>query len=461
MKTKLIISSFLLAVTTVCYGQWTSTYLSTGTARMGGAILGNKVYFAGGQYLAGSNWGYSDKVEIYDLKTGSWSMEYLSTERMMTAGVTCGSAVYFAGGAIINETGPVHTYYSTIDIYDTTLGFWYDENLSIKRFELSAVSNDSLVLFAGGLNVVDNVSYSVVDIFNPSTGIWSLSTLSVPRGCMGSAVLGDQAFFAGGNNSALNSFYDRVDIYHFSTGTWTTATLSQARGFIGAVTLGNKVLFAGGITANGVPSDRVDIYNGEDDTWSQASLSKPGAFDLQQTGTITGMYHKKAYFVGGNTFESGTWTTDTDTIDVYDLEDDSWSVITMPHRLVIHTVLSTDTCLVVAGGFTFTTYPYGIPQPYVEIYTDPAVGITTQKGENANFKIYPNPSSGSIHLEFPGINIVKTSEANIYNLQGQLIFTQTLLNNDRELNLQLPAGVYVLRVVAEDKVYSELITIQK
>jgi len=453
MKTKFLISAFLLiSCVHFSYGQWTTTYLSAATIRMGGAVAGNKAYFAGGDIAPGSVWVDSKKVEIYNVETGVWQLDSLSVARVLTTGVTCGSKVFFAGGTV-NGTSQ---HFSTVDIYNTLTDVWIVRNLSVPRFELSAVSKDSMVLFAGGHNITLNTSYDVVDVYNINTDQWSTKNLSIPRGNMGCTKVGDLAFFAGGTIAALTSWYNRVDIYNFSTGTWDTASLSQARGFIGACTVGNKVLFAGGMTANGVPSNRVDIYDYTTDTWTIDSLSLARGFANHQVVQVYG----KAYFVGGGTFKNGVWKTDSDTIDIYDSETGVWSVMTMPNRLNNHTVVAVDTAMLIAGGFTYTSPQIGFPQLRVEIYVDPSVGITSKSEKYDYLEVFPNPNSGNIHFDI-GDRAHISLLASIFNMQGQMVFSKTLLNDDRELNLQLPVGVYVLRVIAEDKVYSELITIQK
>jgi hypothetical protein len=142
-----------------------------------------------------------------------------------------------------------------------------------------------------------------------------------------------------------------VDIYHFSTGTWDTARLSQARTFVGGTAAQNKVIFAGGWIYPDTPSSRVDIYDTETGNWTTDTLSVARGFLNQQAVTVGG----KAYFVGGGRIDS-----DFDTIDVYDPVADTWSVITMPNRLDDHTVVAIDSSMLIAGGWTFTAYPYGI-----------------------------------------------------------------------------------------------------
>jgi hypothetical protein len=451
MKKTILLSAFLMCTVLVSYGQWTTTYLTDGTIRMGASTLGNKAYFAGGAVISSSNWVDTDKVEIYDMETGTWQMDYLSEAREYTTGVSGKDKVFFAGGMIF----PVPT--SKVDMFDSW-GFLGSAELSVPRFAISAVSNDSLVLFAGGANAVLNINYDVVDIYNIMTDEWSTDQLSEPRGGMGSAVAGDLAFFAGGDNAG--GFSARVDIYHFSTGTWDTASLSLARNFIGATTVQNKVIFAGGMSLYG-PTNRVDIYNTESGEWTTASLSLARGFFNGQAVTVCG----KAYFVGNGTFNNG-WDTDTDTIDVYDPVADTWSVMTMPNRLNDHSVVVIDSSMLIAGGWTYTTYPYGEPQKNVEIYKDSVcaygvnVGIITSENSNPLFRVYPNPSAGHFNLELINENHRTSLIATLYNIHGQVVFTQSLKSVNNEFSIKLPDGIYLLNCVSDNASQSQVITIK-
>jgi N-acetylneuraminic acid mutarotase len=434
MKTKILLSAFFLFVVLVSYGQWTRDSLSQGTIRMAGATLGTKAYFAGGQIWAGSDWAETDKVEIYDIASGTWQMEYLTQARTFAVGVTCGDWVFIAGGTYNNYAD--HS--SRVDIFNSQ-GIWDIAELSVPRFAISAVSNDSLVLFAGGAIITTNESFDVVDIYNIHSKQWSVEHLSEPRGGMGSAVAEDRAFFAGGENAQGKS--DRVDIYNFSTHTWNTITLSQARTWIAATAAQNKVIFAGGVLEGGDLSDRVDIYNTETNTWEETeTLSMARGFFGQQAVTIL----DKAYFVGGFNLDM-----DFDTIDVYDPFDDSWSVMTMPNRLTDHTVVANDTSMLIAGGFTFDNYPLGSALKYVENWTDPTAGLAEPAvlSSQSSAVSYPNPTSGIVDFRWSIFDVGKVT-LKLYDIQGRevaVVLDEEMAAGEHTVRFNaksLPAGIY-------------------
>ena len=447
MKMFTIISTCFLFCVLQSYGQWEEATLSMAKGQMGIASLGSKVFFAGGH---GST-GILDVIETYDVETGlSTNDDVLSAARIVPVGTTCGTRVFFAGGGIFPTT-----FFKQVDIYYSMMDLWDYDNLSVERFGLSAVSHGSKVLFAGGINIALGQSYDVVDVYDTVTGSWTTTQLSLPRGTMGAAVLGDIAIFAGGYDGMMT--YDRVDIYHFPTGTWDTASLSKARGFVSATAIGNKVLIAGGFEDGYVPSSRVDIYDASTDAWSTAELSVPRC--SENVFVTVGRY---AFYVGGGSFNGQTFNDCSDVVDVYDSETNSWSVKYLPVPLVWHSVTTAKTddinYLVVAGGSTFDGTNWLLQD---KIYLlSVGVGIDKKISEKESLRVYPNPFHDILKLQIPNDNTQNSLLANIYNMQGQMVFAKKLVNGNRNFNADLPSGIYLLKVVSADVLYTKLINIR-
>jgi hypothetical protein len=449
MKKVLFLLAFIFLIVLITYGQWSTTYLSQGTIRMGGAVLGKKAYFAGGLLAGGFD---NNKVEIYDKETGQWQVDCLTQARQIISATTCGDFVFFAGG--LSNWAPS----SRVDIFNN-YGFLWHSELSVPRFALSAVSYGDLALFAGGGG--PSGSTDIVDVYNVSTHQWETPMhLSCPRTSMGSAVAGNLAFFAGGGDADNVVMSDRVDIYDFINGTWNTDTLSQARSFPGITVAQNKVIIAGGSLANGVPTGRVDIYDLITGDWSTAELSVARGFFSQST-TVCGL----AYFVGSGTFDQG-WTNGTDTIDVYDPATDSWSVITLPVKVTENTVVAIDSTLFSAGGFNENNPPYGIWLNTVEMFTDDICSYGVNVGTEASQSImnhltlYPNPCQGLINVHLEGSVDKDPLTLIFFNLNGQEVHRISVYNDDAGVKLVLPAGIYFLKVISEEQVYSQKVIVQ-
>lgn len=443
MKTKLLLSTLLICSAMVSFGQsaWYYTNLSEPKSAMGTVSLGSKAIFAGGSNVTG----YLSLVEVYDVNTGLWdSLGHLSVPRGYSRGVVCGSKILFAGGFDWTQT------YATVDMYDTLTRQWTDTVLSASRHSMAGVSNGTMALFAGGFQYPSTTFKKTVDIYDSQTGQWSVTYLSQPREGIAAAVVGDLAIFAGGNNANVTTT-DVVDIYHFSTKTWDVKNLSQARSHAMITTIGDKVIIAGGVTGIGNPTNRVDIYDVSSGTWDTASLSFPRSLYGGFAATVNG----KAYFAGGGVFLGNGFQWPSDVIDIYDPADNSWSTKNLSEPLLDHSVLGIGRLLIAAGGEN----DQGDFVSTVEIL-DVMDGIPQNNKDDANLSIYPNPGSGKIHLDLSDRYNNKAVLANIYNLQGQLVFTKVMRPALRVLNLDLPIGMFILKVMADDTIFTKLITIQ-
>ena len=68
--------------------------------------------------------------------------------------------------------------------------------------------------------------------------------------------------------------------------------------------------------------------------------------------------------------------------------------------------------------------------------------------------IYPNPTNGTFIIESKG-------DLEIYNLIGEKIFEQKLIADKTEIALKNQVtGVYCIKIIAGNKIYSQKITIQ-
>ncbi|AFM05981.1 surface protein 26-residue repeat-containing protein [Bernardetia litoralis DSM 6794] len=90
-------------------------------------------------------------------------------------------------------------------------------------------------------------------------------------------------------------------------------------------------------------------------------------------------------------------------------------------------------------------------------------GITGIEEESAKiFTIYPNPNNGSFKVEFVTTTNQKTNLVLVDGL-GRTIHRQAILMNEKTTSITLPkisAGVYVVQIVSEGKVYTKQLIIQ-
>jgi hypothetical protein len=436
-------------------GQWTTTNMTESKSSMGAlTTFGSEGYwFFGGVNSDGS---MSKRIERYQADTDEWCYDSLSEARAFPVGIQSGFFVIIAGGVNINNGVSS----ATVDIFNTQVpgGGWSTAQLSVPRFALSAEAADGLVLFAGGTDVLSGVSYDIVDILHLSTMKWTTSHLSQPRSAMGSAVgfdgLHHIAVFAGGYDLSSGAVTDRVDLYNFSTQKWSTATLSEPRGFVAATSLYGKVYIAGGMRNDNTPSDRVDIFDPETNTWSIASLCVPRAFSGENAATACG----KVFFGGGGQLDlnTQTWVTSSDVMDIYDGTTGIWSVEYLDHPLINHAVVSGGNEVVFAGGTTVDSHT-DWPSVYIDNCAAPA-----RENENMPLpiRIYPNPSSGTIHIDG-----LENRDNDLWLLQlsdvhGALIYSVKLDPTEKSINLPNTAvGNFVIKLIHDDEVFTSRITL--
>lgn len=454
---KLIFLSILSITLSVSYGQWTTTNLSEAKDGMGAAALpgSNTFWFAGG-------WGdieETSKVEIYNAETDTWTFSSLSQARSWPVGLAYNDHIFFAGGMFWSTN---YQPTSRVDIWNNEASQWTTAELSMPRFSISAVGIGNKAIFAGGANLIQNTVSSAVDIYDFTTGQWTTTELSGPRAAMGSAVVetpnGPIALFGGGT-SAISGPHttDLVEIYHANSGTWTAANLSQARAHLSATSVGHKVIFAGGITNDNVLSDRVDIYDALTGQWTTASLSVPRCTDITDglTKTVCG----KVYIVGGGRIDlnTGLFSEASNVIDIYDPTTDSWSVEYLNRPLVTHSVVSDGNRLLVAGG---RNTEFSTIYDEVDIYTCSANAANEYRAANEQYRIYPNPTSGSFFVEKLETNIQHPVTATVFNVLGKQVLTQQLGVSDQGVELKLPVGTYFLKLTAEGMTFTEKVIVQ-
>lgn len=71
--------------------------------------------------------------------------------------------------------------------------------------------------------------------------------------------------------------------------------------------------------------------------------------------------------------------------------------------------------------------------------TDPGIGLAENTGEA--FTLYPNPSSGTIHL-----TIEKDETLTIMDISGQTVYTAQLHSGENTIQLDVPGGLYFVKV---------------
>jgi Secretion system C-terminal sorting domain len=81
--------------------------------------------------------------------------------------------------------------------------------------------------------------------------------------------------------------------------------------------------------------------------------------------------------------------------------------------------------------------------------------IEFSKIANSHFSLYPNPNSGKFTLNFEGFDDQSVYDIGISDTQGKIVYKSTgNINVAKEIDLSpFPTGIYLIKVVAGDKVF--------
>ena len=128
---------------------WTKSYLSQARSFYAMAVVGNKVYYAGGN-------NGSQKMDVYDASTNSWSiMDFKAARRSGMVAISSGNKIFFAGGNDVrydslvlqcDDLGNNCNYYPAwvaskrVDILDVTTNTWSVQYLSEARGSMATAT---------------------------------------------------------------------------------------------------------------------------------------------------------------------------------------------------------------------------------------------------------------------------------------------------------------------------------
>jgi N-acetylneuraminic acid mutarotase len=325
--------------------------LSQAREGMAVASVGNKILFAGG-YTGSSatGWQYFSRVDIFDVSLNQWTSAELSQARLGMTTAVLGNKVFFAGGVV-----GAGIYTSRVDIYDAATNTWSTSELSSGGVEITGAAAADKVLFAGGIRGFFNYS-KTVDIYNNTTNTWSTTTLNRPGDAVGMAAtaIGNKIYFAGNASDwwawDFGDITSSINIYDASSDTWSTSNLSIARGYMASIAVGTKNYWAGGLykQPDNPFTDLVEIRDESTGISSFECLFQPNAFFSAVLKD-----NKIVFFTSGyNALQY--WTTQPPPVmnkfDIYDITTGKWSIGVLPFNIYSSSIISVNNIIYVAGG---------------------------------------------------------------------------------------------------------------
>ncbi len=285
--------------------DWTHTTatMSHSRSQFGAAAAGTKAIFVGGTIdPIGAR-----TADIFDTTTGVWSTQTFDEPVIGGVGMGWGTKAIFP-----SYNGKVH-------VYDSAADAWTMDQLPSGqgRVAMAVAATNGKVFFAGGYE--NRRDYDFVDVYDVESGSWTLDHLSQSRFGAAGAAAGNKFVAAGGSFWRNGFLSDRVDIYDTESNTWSIGSLSSNATLAAATGVGDKVYIAGGYDYD-VFRDDVDVFDTATGIWSHSKLSE-GRVQIAATSI-----DKYAIFAGGWRTPFGQPVEVVDTIDVFDTENEQWSL---------------------------------------------------------------------------------------------------------------------------------------
>ncbi len=318
------------------------------------ASANQKLIIAGGVGIDGIP---SSRVDIWDLSLNTWSTAELSEARYGMASAVLGNKVYFAGG--FSELH--HATSDRVDVYDVVLNTWSTATLGEKgAFKVGAAAGNK-VLFAGGFGEGGGSGYESirVDILNAETNNWSATTLAGRSyaAALGitATVIGSNIYLAGATGDWIGwdfggDYSSTINIYNTVTNSWSVSNLREERGAMGGIAIGNINYWAGGrelsFNQKNIPSDIFEVRD------MQSSVSTYHC--LFQPNNQPGVVQQGSRII---IFTSTPWhytyihpSMVTNKFDIYDIPTNSWYIGLLPMNIYDASIISLNNNLYVIGG---------------------------------------------------------------------------------------------------------------
>jgi N-acetylneuraminic acid mutarotase len=281
----LVAAELVSSATLLAENSWVSKApIPVARKSLGVAVVNGKIYAIGGFPDLSNN-------DEYDPATDTWSSKAaMPTPRYNFAITVYQNKIYCIGGMVSNRSGLGTSFTGAIEVYDPATDSWETKKPMPKpRAQFEANMVNGKIYLAGGRTGGQNSTVSLNEVYDLETESWTTkASMPFPVVEYASAVVENKIYVLGGQdefnetmNLAVNQIYDtETDTWSFGTPLPTVVWLSAA-GATSGVFAPQRIYVTGGQPGNsGDATNIAQVYNPEDDSWSVGASIPTARFDL-------------------------------------------------------------------------------------------------------------------------------------------------------------------------------------
>ncbi|XP_032659405.1 kelch-like protein 38 isoform X1 [Chelonoidis abingdonii] len=236
--------------------------------------LHSNIYVLGGMPVSCEKSPVSDNVYIFSLKLNQWRLvEPMLVPRYSHRSIAYKNYIFSIGG--IGENQEI---LNSMERYDSIYNVWENmANMPVAVLHPAVAAKDQRIYIFGGEDIMQN-PVRLIQVYHISRNMWfRMETRMVKNVCAPAVVIGDRIIIVGGYTRRIIAYDTQANKFV------KCADMKDRRMHHGAAVVKNKLYVTGGrcLTADNTiqDSDSLDCYDPETDTWTSKGKLPHKLFD--------------------------------------------------------------------------------------------------------------------------------------------------------------------------------------
>ncbi|KAM9166726.1 kelch-like protein 38 isoform 1-T3 [Pangshura tecta] len=236
--------------------------------------LHSNIYVLGGMPVSCEKSPVSGNVYIFSLKLNQWRLvEPMLVPRYSHRSIAYKNYIFSIGG--IGENQEI---LNSMERYDSIYNVWENmANMPVAVLHPAVAAKDQRIYLFGGEDIMQN-PVRLIQVYHISRNMWfRMETRMVKNVCAPAVVIGDQIIIVGGYTRRIIAYDTQANKFV------KCADMKDRRMHHGAAVIKNKLYVTGGrcLTADNTiqDSDSLDCYDPETDTWTSKGKLPHKLFD--------------------------------------------------------------------------------------------------------------------------------------------------------------------------------------